>query len=161
MLKKCLWKTVVLIYHGTLLSFHFRDTGNQHNHWLTNASNACILMVSRKSQNATNKNTKRSRSIATGCVKISKYLSCFQLHFNASYFAWKMRRNSNFMPVHSLLTWSLDTFFCWRTVNLISEILSEILILLFTAIGRKSFRIVFPYNVNTYELGRQSLGHNG
>ena len=70
--------TVVVIVHGTWLSFHFRDTGNQHNHWLTNESKACILMAFSKSHNTTvegrhlhdsNKNTKRSTSIATGCLK--------------------------------------------------------------------------------------------
>ena len=92
--------TVVVIFYDTRLSFHFRDTGNQHNHRLTNESKTCILMASHKSHNATvrgspfagfatNKNTKRSTSTATGCVKISKYQSCFQLDFNVSYFALK------------------------------------------------------------------------
>ena len=36
---------------------------------------------------ATNKYTKRLKSTATGFVKISKYLSCFQLDFNMPSFA--------------------------------------------------------------------------
>ena len=137
--------TVVVIFHDTRLSFHFRDTGNQHNHRLTNESKACILMASHKSHSATvrgspfagfatNKNTKRSTSTATGCVKISKYQSCFQLDFNVSYFALKMRRNNRFMLFAYIHFWHRiwTLFFGWRTVNLISEILSEILILLFT-----------------------------
>ena len=96
--------TVVVIFHGTRLSFHFRDTGNQHNHWLTNESKSCILMASSRHLQDFHR-IKIQNGTATGRVEISKFQSCFQLNFNVSYFASKMRRNNNVMPFAYIHFW--------------------------------------------------------